>query len=228
MQTPFSRSKCFPLIRLDLALHIVPRIRYLGFTTRGKNDPLTTTEDLSACKSKRTLIQLLTVNSALGRGDRELFVQRDGSSPRRLLRRRHEGYLRIDLLAATLQSNREVDVFVLRTARQIFSRPPTYPTNYGGVHDVRLHLHAIGRSTSMKVEVSLHQLGVRVHYMRVIKTNLPSRWIRIQGSNQFFKLFSFFFSFLSIRSRMLWFWIGRQGYPNLFLHVPSCMTAPAS
>jgi hypothetical protein len=29
-----SRSKCFPLIRLDLALHIVPRIRYLGFTLR--------------------------------------------------------------------------------------------------------------------------------------------------------------------------------------------------
>jgi hypothetical protein len=186
MQNPFSRSKCFPLIRLSLALHIVPQIRYLGFTTRGMKDPLTTTEDLSACKSKRTLIQLLTVNSALGRGDRELFVQRDGSSPRRLLQRRHEGYLRSDLLAATLQSNREVDVFVLRTVRQIFSRPPTYARNYGGVHDVRLHLHAIGRSTSMKVEVSLHQLGVRVHYMRVIKTNLPSRWIRIQGSNQFF------------------------------------------
>jgi hypothetical protein len=45
-----------------LALHIVPRIRYLGFTTRGKKGPLTTTGDLSACKSKRTLIQLLTVN----------------------------------------------------------------------------------------------------------------------------------------------------------------------
>jgi hypothetical protein len=40
----------------------VPRIRYLGFTTRGKNGPLTTTGDLSACKSKRTLIQLLTIN----------------------------------------------------------------------------------------------------------------------------------------------------------------------
>jgi hypothetical protein len=41
----------------------VPRIRYLGFTTRGKKGPLTTTGDLSACKSKRTLIQLLTVNT---------------------------------------------------------------------------------------------------------------------------------------------------------------------
>jgi hypothetical protein len=30
----------------------VPRIRYLGFTTRGKKGPLTTTGDLSACKSK--------------------------------------------------------------------------------------------------------------------------------------------------------------------------------
>jgi hypothetical protein len=41
----------------------VPRIRYLGFTTRGKKGPLTTTGDLSDCNSKRTLIQLLTVNS---------------------------------------------------------------------------------------------------------------------------------------------------------------------
>jgi hypothetical protein len=47
-------------------LHIVPRIQYLGFTTRGKKGPLTTTGDLSACKSKRTLIQLLTVNTAPG------------------------------------------------------------------------------------------------------------------------------------------------------------------
>jgi hypothetical protein len=40
----------------------VPRIRYLGFTIRGKKGLLTTTGDLSACKSKQTLIQLLTVN----------------------------------------------------------------------------------------------------------------------------------------------------------------------
>jgi hypothetical protein len=45
-------------------LHIVPRIWYLRFTTRGKKGPLTTTGDLSACNSKRTLIQLLTVNRA--------------------------------------------------------------------------------------------------------------------------------------------------------------------
>jgi hypothetical protein len=43
----------------------VPRIRYLGFTTRGKKGPLTTTGDLSACKSKWTLVQLLTVNKPL-------------------------------------------------------------------------------------------------------------------------------------------------------------------
>jgi hypothetical protein len=36
MQKPFSRSKCFPHIRLDLALHIVPWIRYLGFTLKGE------------------------------------------------------------------------------------------------------------------------------------------------------------------------------------------------
>jgi hypothetical protein len=40
-----------------LALHIVPRIRYLGFTTQGKKGPLTTTGDLSACKSIWTLIR---------------------------------------------------------------------------------------------------------------------------------------------------------------------------
>jgi hypothetical protein len=34
-----SRSKCFPLIRLDLMLHIVPQIRYLGFTHKGKRVP---------------------------------------------------------------------------------------------------------------------------------------------------------------------------------------------
>jgi hypothetical protein len=43
----------------------VPRIRYLGFTTRGKKGPLTTTGDLPACNSKQTLIQLLTVNKPL-------------------------------------------------------------------------------------------------------------------------------------------------------------------
>jgi hypothetical protein len=39
------------VIRSTLASHIVPRIRYLGFTTQGKKSPLTTTGDLSACKS---------------------------------------------------------------------------------------------------------------------------------------------------------------------------------
>jgi hypothetical protein len=36
MQNLISRSKCFPLITLDLALHIVPQIRYLGFTHEGR------------------------------------------------------------------------------------------------------------------------------------------------------------------------------------------------
>jgi hypothetical protein len=43
------------------------------------------------------------------------------------LRRRHEGYLRSDLLAATLRSNRKVDVFVLRTTHQKFFRFPHPP-----------------------------------------------------------------------------------------------------
>jgi hypothetical protein len=33
------RSKYFPLIRLDLALHIVPRIRYLGLKLKGRRVP---------------------------------------------------------------------------------------------------------------------------------------------------------------------------------------------
>jgi hypothetical protein len=39
MQNPFARSKCFPLIRFDLALHIVPLIRYLGFTLQWRRVP---------------------------------------------------------------------------------------------------------------------------------------------------------------------------------------------
>jgi hypothetical protein len=52
---------------IDQLLHhtFVPRIRYLGFTTRGKKGPLTMTEDLSACKSKRTLTRIYTVNKPL-------------------------------------------------------------------------------------------------------------------------------------------------------------------
>jgi hypothetical protein len=41
----------------------VPQIRYLGFTTRGKNGPLAMTGDLSTCKSTGTLIRLYTVNT---------------------------------------------------------------------------------------------------------------------------------------------------------------------
>jgi hypothetical protein len=50
-------------------------------------------------------------------------VQRDDNSLRRPLPRRHEGYLRSDLLAVTLRSDREVDVFVLQTTRQNFFVP---------------------------------------------------------------------------------------------------------
>jgi hypothetical protein len=57
------RSKFLGFIRSTLASHIVPRIRYLGFTTRGKKGPLTTTRDLSACKSTWSLIRLYTVNN---------------------------------------------------------------------------------------------------------------------------------------------------------------------
>jgi hypothetical protein len=68
----------------------------------------------------------LTVG-APGRGDRELFVQRDGSSLGRPLQQRHEGYLHSNLLAATLRANREVDVFVLLMApKNSFLRPLTH------------------------------------------------------------------------------------------------------
>jgi hypothetical protein len=49
--------------RSTLASRIVPRIRYLGFTTREKKGLLTTTGDLSACKSTWSLIRLYTVNN---------------------------------------------------------------------------------------------------------------------------------------------------------------------
>jgi hypothetical protein len=64
----------------------VPRIRYLGFTTRGKKGPLTTTGDLSACKSKQTLIQILTVNSGARGGGR-----RSAGRPRMTAQRRSTG-----------------------------------------------------------------------------------------------------------------------------------------
>jgi hypothetical protein len=38
-KNPFSRSMHFSLIRLDLALHIVPWIWYLGFTLKGRRVP---------------------------------------------------------------------------------------------------------------------------------------------------------------------------------------------
>jgi hypothetical protein len=56
---------CLALLDCLLRHTFVPRIRYLGFTTRRKKGPLTTTGDLSACKSTRTLIQQLTVNKPL-------------------------------------------------------------------------------------------------------------------------------------------------------------------
>jgi hypothetical protein len=39
MQKQRLEIKAFPLIRLDLVLHIVPRIRYLGFTLKGRRVP---------------------------------------------------------------------------------------------------------------------------------------------------------------------------------------------
>jgi hypothetical protein len=63
MQIQLLEIKAFLLIRLDLALYIVPRVRYLGFITRGKKGPLAMMEDLSAWKSKQTLIRILTINS---------------------------------------------------------------------------------------------------------------------------------------------------------------------
>jgi hypothetical protein len=51
---------CFT--RLNPCVAHCPRIRYLGFTTRGKKGPLTTMEDLSACKSIWTFIRWSTVN----------------------------------------------------------------------------------------------------------------------------------------------------------------------
>jgi hypothetical protein len=62
-------------------------------------------------------------------------VQRDGSS----LRRRHEGYLRSDLLAAIFRSNREVGVFVPWRARKNFHvRTPTQRSTAAASHQLHL------------------------------------------------------------------------------------------
>jgi hypothetical protein len=63
MQTWFFKRSFFALLDWILALHIVPQIWYLGFTTRGKKGPLSTTGDLSACKSIWSLIRIYTVNT---------------------------------------------------------------------------------------------------------------------------------------------------------------------
>jgi hypothetical protein len=103
------------------------------------------------------------------------------------LRRRHKGYLRSDLLAATLRSNREVDVFVLHTARQeIFSHSPTHRTIYSGVHKVRQHLCAPTKNTSaVRIRVRgrpcVCACRVRGHHMHSIPASSATR--TYQGSN---------------------------------------------
>jgi hypothetical protein len=57
------KIKVLSFIRSTLASHIVPRIRYLWFINRGKKGLLTTTDDLSACKSTWSLIRMYTVNT---------------------------------------------------------------------------------------------------------------------------------------------------------------------
>jgi uncharacterized protein YwbE len=60
-----------------------------------------------------------------------------------------KNFLDDDLLTGALRSIREVGV-----APEIVSRSPTHPIIYGsGIDNIRLHLPAVGRSTSMKVEV---------------------------------------------------------------------------
>jgi hypothetical protein len=60
------------LALLDQLLHhtFVPRIRYLGFTTRGKKGPLTTTGDLYACESQTNFDTIINrQQSALLQGE---------------------------------------------------------------------------------------------------------------------------------------------------------------
>jgi hypothetical protein len=67
------------------------------------------------------------------------------------LQRRHEGSLYSDLLAATLRSNREVEVFVLQMARQNFWYPPTHPASFMAVIKfgiLRRRVHTLGGETA--------------------------------------------------------------------------------
>jgi hypothetical protein len=70
-----------------------------------------------------TILQLARQVGVIASSSRIVMAVRSGDHHQR----RHEGYLRIDLLATSLRSNREVDVFVLQTARQEFfhARPST-------------------------------------------------------------------------------------------------------
>jgi hypothetical protein len=56
-------------------------------------------------------------------------MQCDGSSLRDHLQRRHEGYVRSDLLAATLRSNREVDDWFFAWRAGNFSGPVHPPAH---------------------------------------------------------------------------------------------------
>jgi hypothetical protein len=85
------------------------------------------------------------------------------------LRQRHEGYLRSDLLAATLRSNREANVFVLQTARQKIFRvhSPTRQFHGGYQFGVLRHgVHTGGEKAAAGDHVAVSGLiGFRAAYV---------------------------------------------------------------
>jgi hypothetical protein len=128
------------------------------------------------------------------------------------LQRRHEGYLRSDLLVATLRSIREVNIFVPRMTHQNFLHPePTHPASCatsftdplarGGVLAEGVRLESVStqqrkihlRGYTIKVGGGLgHRTLVSSYECTTCTCSRPNpstRWIRIQGSLLYYFVF---------------------------------------
>jgi hypothetical protein len=153
-----------------------------------------------------------------------------------------EGYLRSDLLAATLQSNREVDVFVPRMARQkIFA--PTHPTSCATSSTStcerrigsrrRAHgicFHAAKKNTSTKI----HDQGRR--RLRSCRTSSPRACAEgqihlqdVHDDREYALLFFSFFNLFPIQSRVYPFFSSDfffTRYVRMVIHAVTCCISP--
>jgi hypothetical protein len=130
------------------------------------------------------------------------------------LQRRHGGYLRSDLLTATLRSNREANVFVQRTAHQNFfgGNPPITPSDlFAGiassyVNGIARQCNLIGVRESRRIH-SIQALAL----LRATRTSTNLRLERedrtrlglhYRQNREYF--FILFFVFLNPISNIVW------------------------